>query len=143
MNPILYVSFGLLIGVIIGWLLHLLRPPRVDARLEEELRKQLATQVNDLTRTQDHLNQKISACAAAETAKTELARQLTAERQQIETLQQRFTKDFEAISNKLLLENVAHFKQQSSDSLGTLLNPLKDKLKEVKDSLDSTRTETV
>ena len=48
MSPILYIIFGLLVGAVVGWLLHLLRSPRGDARVEEELRAQRATQEAEL-----------------------------------------------------------------------------------------------
>jgi chromosome segregation ATPase len=46
-----------------------------------------------------------------------LNERLTTERQQIETVQAKFRADFEAISNKLLVDNTSKFNQQSSESL--------------------------
>ena len=71
-----------------------------------------------------------------------LNERLTTERQQIETVQTRFRADFEAISNKLLVDNSSRFNQQSSESLEKLLTPLKETFGEFKTSLESTRKET-
>ena len=71
-----------------------------------------------------------------------LGERLTSERQQIETIQDRFRKEFEAISNKLILDNASRFNQQSTESLGKLLTPLKETLGEFKTSLETTRKET-
>lgn len=71
-----------------------------------------------------------------------LNERLTTERQQIETVQAKFRADFEAISNKLLVENTSKFNQQSSESLDKLLSPLRETFGEFKKSLETTRTET-
>ena len=71
-----------------------------------------------------------------------LNERLTTERQQIETIQEKFRKEFEAVSNKLILDNASRFNQQSTESLGKLLAPLKETLGEFKTSLDTTRRET-
>jgi DNA recombination protein RmuC len=67
---------------------------------------------------------------------------LTTERQQLETIQEKFHKEFEAVSNKLILDNASRFNQQSTESLGKLLTPLKETLGEFKASLETTRKET-
>ena len=71
-----------------------------------------------------------------------LNERLTTERQQIETVQAKFRADFEAISNKLLVDNTSKFNQQSSESLEKLLSPLRETFGEFKKSLETTRTET-
>jgi DNA recombination protein RmuC len=70
-----------------------------------------------------------------------LSERITAERQQIESIQEKFTKEFEAISNKLLVDSSNRFSQQSSDNLDKLLTPLRDNLTQFKASLDTTRSE--
>jgi DNA recombination protein RmuC len=80
--------------------------------------------------------------AAAEAEKTFLNERLTTERKQIETVQEKFRKEFEAISNQLLLNSSNRFKEQSAERLNELLTPLKSTLTEVKSSLESTRKET-
>jgi DNA recombination protein RmuC len=79
---------------------------------------------------------------AAETELKLLKEQLANERQQIDKLQERFRKEFEAISNKLLVDNSNSFNRQSTDSLEKLLSPLKEKLGEFKASLDKTHDAT-
>jgi len=71
-----------------------------------------------------------------------LNERLMTERQQLETIQDKFRKEFEAISNKLIVDNTSRFNQQSSESLGKLLTPLKETLGEFKTSLETTRRET-
>jgi DNA recombination protein RmuC len=71
-----------------------------------------------------------------------LKERLASERQQIETLQEKIRKDFEAISNKLLVDNSSRFNQQSVQSLEKLLSPFRDTLGEFKTSLEGARRET-
>jgi DNA recombination protein RmuC len=71
-----------------------------------------------------------------------LGERLTTERQQLETIQDKFRKEFEAISNKLIVDNTSRFNQQSTESLGKLLTPFKETLGEFKTSLETTRKET-
>ncbi len=70
-----------------------------------------------------------------------LNERLTTERQQVETIHEKFSKDFEAISNKLLVDSSAKFYQQSTESLDKLLTPLRENLTHFKTSLDTTRQE--
>src|ERR1043166_4870729 len=71
-----------------------------------------------------------------------LGEKLANERQQLDSLKQKFQKEFEAVANRLLVENAMRFGQQSSESLNTLLTPLKDELKDFKGKLETTRSET-
>ena len=73
---------------------------------------------------------------------TFLKERLATEREQIVSIQEKFRKDFEAVSNKLLVDNSSRFNQQSSESLEKLLGPLKATLGEFRTSLDTTRSET-
>src|SRR4029077_3695561 len=73
---------------------------------------------------------------------TSLQARLATEREQLETLQQKFQADFEAVANRLLVENADRFGRQSSESINTLLTPLKEELKDFKGRLETTRTET-
>lgn len=70
-----------------------------------------------------------------------LQERLATERQQLEALQARFTKDFEAVSNRLLVDSSARFSQQSAESLDKLLAPLRENLAHFKASLDTSRQE--
>ncbi len=62
---------------------------------------------------------------------------LETERKAITDLQQKFQKEFEAVSNKLLLESSAQFSKQSNEGLTALLSPLKLNLDEFKAKLET------
>jgi len=71
-----------------------------------------------------------------------LEERLATQRQEIEGIQQRFQKEFEAIAHKLLLENAIRFGQQSTESLDKLLTPLRENLKDFQSKLDSVQQDT-
>jgi DNA recombination protein RmuC len=73
---------------------------------------------------------------------TFLNERLTSERAELEKVHERFRKEFEAISNRLLVENANHFKQQSSENLEKLLTPLRDNLKDFKERLEKAHQES-
>jgi DNA recombination protein RmuC len=71
-----------------------------------------------------------------------LDERLSTQRQEIEGIQQKFQKEFEAVANKLLMENSSRFGQQSAEGLDKLLEPLRDNLKDFKVKLDTVQQET-
>jgi DNA recombination protein RmuC len=132
------------LGFLVGWLFGRSRPSvaQTDFGLVEELREQAKQHVEKQRVLQDQLlalNQRNGELGAELKSLNE---RLTTERQQLETIQEKFRKEFEAISNKLILDNTSRFNQQSTESLGKLLTPLKETLGEFKTSLETTRKET-
>ena len=131
-----------LVGFVVGWLICRIRGGGSDARLENELRQQVAQgegkqrELQEQLRTLDKRNGELGAELKS------LGERLATERQQLETIQEKFRKEFEAISNKLILDNASRFNQQSTENLDKLLAPLKETLGEFKSSLDTTRRET-
>lgn len=132
------------LGLLIGWLLG--RGGRAvapaDSRLEEELRQQLAQGEDRQRELQEQLRGLDKRNGELGAELKSLGERLATERQQLETIQEKFRKEFEAVSNKLILDNASRFNQQSTESLGKLLAPLKETLGEFKTSLETTRKET-
>lgn len=137
-------GLGLLIGWLFGSRKQIVAP--ADSRLEDELRQQLTQREAELRSEREQ--------AGANAARLEkrngelgaelksLGERLTTERQQLETIQERFRKEFEAVSTKLIADNTSSFNRQSAESLENLLKPLKEKLGEFKTSLDKTHDAT-
>ncbi len=143
-----YLFIGLAIGgglgLLIGWLLGRGRATivQVDSGLVDELREQAKQHVEKQRTLQEQLlalNQRNGELGAELKSLNE---RLTTERQQLESIQEKFRKEFEAVSNKLILDNASRFNQQSTESLGKLLTPLKETLGEFKASLDKTHDAT-
>lgn len=150
MSPLLYLLLGLIGGgvitaMILGWLRFRRRSGAMLANartLEDELRDQIRQRDNNLAEVRGDLVT-VSQRNAELAARLEAANEtLATERKQIETLQEKFRKEFEAVSNKQLIDNRSEFSKQSSESLDTLLKPLRDELRDFKAKLENTQRET-
>ena len=144
MNPLVWLFIGLALGTIIGWFIgHYQKSPLVaDSRMENELRERLKQRDDEIAASQQELLGQKEQTGRLSAEIQFLNERLATERQQIESIQERFQKAFEAASNKLLADNSNRFSKQSADSLGLLLRPLKDELQDFKNKLDATRKET-
>lgn len=138
---IAFVGGGLL-GLLLGWLLGRGRVAPADDRLANELRQQLGQRETEQRQLQEQLRTLHKRNGELGTEVKTLGERLTTERQQLEMIQEKFRREFEAVSNKLILDNASRFNQQSTESLGKLLSPLKETLGEFKTSLETTRKET-
>src|SRR5438045_6864381 len=142
-NLLIAFAAGGFLCFIIGFLMGVRRRAApADNRLENELRQQLAQRESELPQLRAQLAKAGEQNAELSTQLKYLNERLVTERQQIEALQQKFQKDFEAVSNKLLVASSSQFNRQSSESLERLLSPLKDELKEFKTKLENTQKET-
>jgi DNA recombination protein RmuC len=138
------VLIGIAVGISIGWLLgsrkQTIAPS--DSRLETELREQVAQgekrqrELQEQLRALDKRNGELGADLKS------LGERLATERQQLETIQEKFRKEFETVSTKLIADNTRSFNRQSAESLENLLKPLKEKLGEFKTSLEKTHDAT-
>jgi DNA recombination protein RmuC len=57
-----------------------------------------------------------------------LHQKLTEHKNEIEKLQDKFTKEFENLANKILEEKSSKFTKQNRENIQTILNPLKEKI---------------
>ena len=63
-----------------------------------------------------------------------LHQKLTEHKNEIEKLQDKFTKEFENLANKILEEKSSKFTKQNRENIQTILNPLKEKIASLKKS---------
>jgi DNA recombination protein RmuC len=157
MSPF-YILFAIALGCIIGWLIRSLRTSASDLRIEQlaKARAELSAERETLAGVRSEL---VAAIAEAKELQQQvvdlqnrngeleaegkfLNERLTAERQQVEKIQEKFHQEFEAISNKLLVDSSSKFDEQSKKSLENVLEPLKQDLNNLKTTLNATRTET-
>jgi DNA recombination protein RmuC len=64
-------------------------------------------------------------------------------KQEVEKLQEKFTKEFENLANKILDEKSSKFKQQNKESISEILNPLKEKIQSFEKKVDDTNKESI
>ncbi len=144
MHPGFEILIALLIGgglgLLFGWLMW--GGKGQDGRLEEELRKQIKQYDEKSQALQGELLTAKQRNGALDAELKLLNERLETERQQLETIQEKFHKEFEAISTRLIADNTSKLNQQSAESLENVLKPLKEKLGEFKTSLDKTHDAT-
>jgi DNA recombination protein RmuC len=64
-------------------------------------------------------------------------------KEEVAKLQEKFTKEFENLANKILEEKSSKFAQQNKESLENILNPLKEKIKTFEDKVEKTHKESI
>ncbi|TVZ54940.1 DNA recombination protein RmuC [Lutibacter sp. Hel_I_33_5] len=62
---------------------------------------------------------------------------------EVEKLQEKFTKEFENLANKILDEKSSKFTEQNKENLKVILNPLQEKIKVFEDKVDKTHKESI
>ncbi len=141
------------LGFLIGKLLSSNQSSATLAQKEEQIR-QLTQQVTSWQQ------QWQTAQAEKETLRTEreaLALQLTKKevdfsnlvernkeyRQEVEQLQEKFTKEFELLAQKILEEKTTKFTEQNKENLKTILSPLQEKIQLFEKKVEDTHKESI
>ena len=163
--PILVVFIiALAIGIFLGKLLFTANSKSEKATLEEK-NKGLLSQINQMKeqvlmdRT-DFEKQLTASNLDKETIRSEkeaLAIQLSKketdfenlwernkeQKQEVEQLQEKFTKEFENLANKILEEKTSKFTEQNKENLKTILSPLQDKIQLFEKKVEDTHKESI
>ena len=108
---IIYLIIGLIIGSVAGWGLA----SRKNAVLAAELKMQEA-----------HAREMLEA------ERSRLEEKLVEQRREVEELHKRSALEFESLADKIFRQRAEVFNRQSAESLGALLKPFGDNLKEFK-----------
>ena len=144
---------ALAIGIFMGKLLFSANAKTDKAALEEK--------VNGLLQQMEQLrNQLQQTGQERETIRTEkesLAIQLSKkegdfdnlwernkeQKQEVEQLQEKFTKEFENLANKILEEKTSKFTEQNKENLKNILSPLQDKIQLFEKKVEDTHKESI
>lgn len=68
---------------------------------------------------------------------------LSDNKEEVEKLQDKFTKEFENLANKILDEKSSKFTLQNKENIQSILNPLQEKIKIFEDKVDKTHKESI
>ena len=143
---ILFIAIAFLAGLAIGYLLFqaLRKSTRPDmqhallaAQYQEKIAElgQLKEQLRAETEKIIGLNNELT---KTETELYHLKLRTEEQKTELETLRETFLRQFSSVSNQLLVENAAHFRNASSDSMQKILEPLKERIKEFEAKVDAT-----
>jgi DNA recombination protein RmuC len=65
------------------------------------------------------------------------------QKQEVEQLQEKFTKEFENLANKILEEKSTKFTEQNKENLKSILSPLQDKIQHFEKKVEDTHKESI
>lgn len=155
---------ALAIGIFIGKALFSANSKSEKASLEEkingllaqieQLKQQFLTERNQW---ENQLRQSTTEKESIRTEKDALAIQLSKkevdfdnllernreQKQEVEQLQEKFTKEFENLANKILEEKTTKFTEQNKENLKTILSPLQDKIQLFEKKVEDTHKESI
>ncbi|MEI7979825.1 MAG: DNA recombination protein RmuC [Bacteroidota bacterium] len=150
---IVFLIIGIVIGFLMGWLFNKSKSTQTaeNTNAFNELQQQILTESNAKSSLQaeNNLLKTDNSILKAESKSLQdeilnLSKQLTAQKSdsenlqnklsehkaEITTLNERFTKEFENLANKIFDDKSQKFTEQNKTNLGEILNPLGEKIKD-------------
>jgi len=154
-NLLIIIAFiiALVIGLYLGKTLFTATSQLDKASLEEKING-LLQQIEQL---KIQLSQTVHERETIRTEKESLAIQLSKketdfenlwernkeQKDEVEKLQEKFTKEFENLANKILEEKTTKFTEQNKENLKTILTPLQDKIQLFEKKVEDTHKESI
>jgi DNA recombination protein RmuC len=144
---------ALAIGIFIGKLLFSAKSKSESAALEEKI-KGLQLQINQMDGNIAKLNLEKETIRNEKEALTiqlskkeadfeNLWERNKEQKQEVEQLQEKFTKEFENLANKILEEKTNKFTEQNKENIKTILAPLQDKIQLFEKKVEDTHKESI
>nr|WP_294776225.1 DNA recombination protein RmuC [uncultured Flavobacterium sp.] len=149
------ISFvvALAIGIFLGKKLFSAQSQSEKASLEEKINgllqqiEELKNQVNQTIQAREHIRTEKEALAIQlskkETDFENLWERNKEQREEVEKLQEKFTKEFENLANKILEEKTTKFTEQNKENLKNILTPLQDKIQLFEKKVEDTHKESI
>ncbi|MBT8384754.1 MAG: DNA recombination protein RmuC [Bacteroidia bacterium] len=144
---------AILIGAFIGKLLSKISFEKINAGLQERNAVLTESKLNaERTNSQLQLEQKQQQAEKENIMKVNIQQdadikylndKLNEQKAELEKIQEKFTKEFENLANKILDEKSTKFTEQNKENLKTILNPLQEKIKIFEDKVDKTHKESI
>ncbi|MEL6304429.1 MAG: DNA recombination protein RmuC [Bacteroidota bacterium] len=155
-SELIYLLVGVLClaaGVLLGNYLHKLKM-RGTQGIWEEREKQLQ---NSLIAKQEEQKTQIAQLQQLQAEKELLGQQIIRhqaevqnltrkneeQKKEVEQLQEKFTKDFEILANKILEDKSKRFTEKNKENIENILTPLNKKIKEFEDKVEKSQKENI
>lgn len=149
----IFPLFSLIIGLFLGYLFSQLKVSKSAHQTESKilvLSSELEHVKSELIQSKQLIDglrgekDQISITLAHKQTEGEgLLVKLTEQKQEVEKLQERFTKDFELLANKILEEKSNKFTEQNKENLKTILSPLQEKILLFEKKVEDTHKENI
>ncbi len=157
MNTSIILIFAILIALIIGFYTGKLLSKTQSNVEKSNLDGQLTSQTNQLTELKISFQDLQIEKQKIQTEKEEFAILLAKkendfdnllernkeQKQEVNELQQKFTKEFENLANKILEEKTQKFTEQNKENLKNILSPLQDKIQHFEKKVEDTHKESI
>lgn len=143
---IIYLIIGLIVGGLAAWFIASSKFKGESGRVEERsviLERERSTLENNLNLERQKVIDLNSRLSALQSDYNNLQQKLTEQKAEVEELQQKFTKEFENLANKIFKEKTDEFSKQSKTNLSEILNPLKEKINEFQNKVEETNKESI
>ena len=138
---------SLIFGILAGWLAASIRTAKSHARASAlaargtELEIQMAKLEESLAVERDKNATLGTSLATVQSENSHLTARLNDDARRIAEMQERMKLEFENLAGRLLEEKSARFLEQNHQHLGTLLNPLRERLGEFRERMEKIHTE--
>jgi DNA recombination protein RmuC len=159
-NSILFFvapMFSMFVGFLIGKIISKLKSEKEQIGLKEKnnnltILLSEAKENNDALRNskerelgelREKNNQLSIAITKTNAALENSEKTLRENKKEVEQLQEKFSKEFENLANKILDEKSQKFKQQNKESIHEILNPLKEKIQTFEKKVEETNKESI
>ena len=157
MNTSILLVFAILVSLAIGFYIGKLLSKTQSNAEKSNLDGQLTSQNNQLSElkiTLQHLQiekQKVQAekeefailLAKKENDFDNLLERNKEQKQEVNELQEKFSKEFENLANKILEEKTQKFTEQNKENLKNILSPLQDKILHFEKKVEDTHKESI
>lgn len=117
---------------------------------EQQLRNNITTLNEQLTREAEEKNelrlqreQQASQIVRYQADLENLQAKNREQKEEVEKLQEKFTKEFENLANKILDSTSDKFTKKNKENIENILNPLKEKIKTFEDKVEKTHKESI
>jgi DNA recombination protein RmuC len=150
---ILLISFGILLGGGLGWLLFRSKfttdSQNVSSRLiiEQEKNRNLESQLHEIKRDLEIERQKVleahNNLAATEADYRNIQEKLSDQRKEVELLNEKFSIQFKNLANEIFEEKSKKFTDQNKTNMFDLLKPLGEKINEFEKKVEDTHKDTI
>ena len=149
----LIIVFGISIGLFIGRLLGKLKSEKEKSVLEGQNSLLQSSQENaenaaiivqkELRFLQQEKEQLLTINSGQISDLRNLQQKLDENKEEVTKLQEKFTKEFENLANKIFEDKSTKFTVQNTENIQTILNPLQEKIKGFEDKVDKTHKESI
>ncbi|MBN1302521.1 MAG: DNA recombination protein RmuC [Melioribacteraceae bacterium] len=143
---ILLLLAGVLLGILTGYFYSNSRQSGTIAKLMERnslLEAEISEKKDEQKTSSERLFNLNSEYASLQSDYKNLREKMEEQNIELEKLQEKFTKEFENLANKILDEKSAKFTEQNKQNLSDILNPLSEKIKEFERKVEDKHSKDV